>query len=138
MDAGLDRTEADAMILTWQASYFGTLGLRLFWIAPRAFTDRVLPLHVNPPPTSIERVILGRLEMLSPAWEQELLACADAAEKAIPKREHPYTYQRHWPAYEQRLQQLRSLGAQNSGGQTRGRGLAWRGVPAATASLRSQ
>lgn len=108
MSAGLDRAEADAMILTWQASYFGEPGLRLFWVAPRAFVDRVLPLKVTPPPSSTERVILGRLEMLSPGWERELLTRADEADKAEPKQPHPLVYERHWPAYAQRLQQLRS------------------------------
>ncbi|CAN5882832.1 hypothetical protein BH11VER1_BH11VER1_05400 [soil metagenome] len=107
-DAGLDRAEADAMILTWQASYFGEPGLRLFWVAPRSFVDRVLPLKVNPPPTATERVILGRLELLSPVWEHELLTRANEAEQATPKRVHPFAYERHWPAYAQRLQQLRS------------------------------
>lgn len=111
MDAGLDRAEADAMILTWQASYFAEPGLRLFWVAPRSFVDRVLPLKVNPPPSSTERVILGRLEMLAPEWERELLTRANEADKAEPKQPHPLVSSRHWPAYAQRLQQLRSPAA---------------------------
>ncbi len=107
MDSGLDRVEADAMILTWQASYFGAPGLRLFWVVPRAFTDLVLPLSVNPQPTSMERVMLGRLEMLSPVWERELVARANEADMATPKQQHPFSYERHWPAYVQRLEQLR-------------------------------
>ncbi len=105
MGSGLDRAEADAMILTWYGSYFNHPGLRLFWVVPRPLVDAVLPLSVTPPPAKLERVLLGRLELMSPAMEKDL-AEADAAARLDPKKGNPYHYDRHWPAYANRLKQL--------------------------------
>lgn len=72
VQAGLYRDEAKAMLNTWKKSYFEHEGLRVFWIASRAFTDDVLPLVLNPRPEELERVIVGRSEILSPEFEEEL------------------------------------------------------------------
>ena len=44
----------------------------MFWIVPRAFTDRVLPIKITPAPDTLERVLVGRTEVLTPAFEAQL------------------------------------------------------------------
>ena len=70
--AGLSPAEADALLATWRESYFEREGLRVFWIVPRAFTDRVLPLRLEPAPARLERVLVGRSEVLTPAFAADL------------------------------------------------------------------
>ncbi|MEO5928640.1 MAG: T9SS type A sorting domain-containing protein [Candidatus Kapaibacterium sp.] len=72
--AGLYPKESAAMLATWRYSYFGTRGLRVFWIVPRGFTDRTLPLSINPAPESLQRVLVGRSEVLSPELEAHLVS----------------------------------------------------------------
>jgi len=62
---GLYEDEADAMLATWQLSYFNSEGLRVFLILPRAWTDARLPLSTSIP-ADITRVMLGRVELISP------------------------------------------------------------------------
>jgi hypothetical protein len=62
--AGLYADEADALLATWQKSYFHSPGLRLFYMVPRVWTDHYLPLTVTGEP-KIERVMIGRLELVS-------------------------------------------------------------------------
>lgn len=71
--AGLTEPEAKAMLATWKESYFDAPGLRVFWIVPRAFTDRILPLKITPVPDKLERVLVGRSEVLTPEFERELV-----------------------------------------------------------------
>ncbi|HWA24764.1 MAG TPA: hypothetical protein VG734_03745 [Lacunisphaera sp.] len=71
--AGLTPDEARALLRTWRESYFERPGLRVFWIVPRAFTDRVLPMKITPQPDKVERVLVGRSEVLTPAFEAELM-----------------------------------------------------------------
>lgn len=66
MGQGLFADEADALLNTWELSYFKSVGLRLFFIVPRAWTDQCLPLEVSEP-ASIERVMVGRIELVTPA-----------------------------------------------------------------------
>lgn len=70
--AGLSGEEADALLATWRESYFEREGLRVFWIVPRAFTDRVLPLRLQPAPEKLERVLVGRSEVVTPALAEEI------------------------------------------------------------------
>ncbi len=72
--AGLYRKEAAAMLNTWWESYFGHPGLKVFWIVPRSMTDMILPITLSPAPDSLERVLVGRSEVLFPEFEQQLLA----------------------------------------------------------------
>lgn len=74
LKTGLLASEADAMIQTWWNSYFNTEGLRVFWILPKEKTESILPLAVEPPPSSTVRVIVGRSEVLRPSQEQQWLA----------------------------------------------------------------
>jgi hypothetical protein len=62
---GLYAKEARAMVDTWEDSWF-TEGSRVFYIVPRATVDSLLPLKIVPAPAEIQRVFVGRLEILSP------------------------------------------------------------------------
>ncbi|MCB9888898.1 MAG: hypothetical protein H6836_04925 [Planctomycetes bacterium] len=74
--AGLFDAEAEAMLDTWEVSYFKSPGLRLFFVLPRNWTDRVLPLRLSQP-ARVERVMVGRIELVTP--EQRDLAARIAA-----------------------------------------------------------
>jgi hypothetical protein len=69
--AGLYDDEALAMLATWRQAYFRSPGLRLFFVVPRAWTDRVLPLRVSET-CQTERVMVARLELIS-RKQRELL-----------------------------------------------------------------
>jgi hypothetical protein len=69
--AGLYPKEAAAMIETWRDSWFEE-GTRVLYLMPRDVVDRSLPLAVKPSPTAIERVFVGRVEVLSPATRREI------------------------------------------------------------------
>jgi len=62
---GLNTDEAEALLNTWDASYFRAHGLRLFFLVPRAWTDYVLPLKTSLA-ADITRVMIGRLELITP------------------------------------------------------------------------
>ena len=62
---GLFADEADALLNTWELSYFKSPGLRLFFMVPRAWTDNYLPLDVSVP-CEIKRAMVGRLELVTP------------------------------------------------------------------------
>ena len=69
--AGLYPKEAAAMIETWRDSWFEE-GSRLFYLVPRKLVDKVLPIRISPAQSTIERVFVGRVELLSPWMEQTL------------------------------------------------------------------
>ena len=99
-DAGLTTAEASAMLATWQESYFDAPGLRVFWIVPRAFTDRILPISITPAPGRLERVMVGRSEVLTPAFERELTEGFKADGGAR------WRHDRYFLAYRERARQL--------------------------------
>jgi len=47
VEEGLFPDEAEALLNTWQLSYFQSPGLRLFFIVPREWTDFHLPLETT-------------------------------------------------------------------------------------------
>src|SRR5262249_34392189 len=69
---GLYPKEAQAMVNTWEKSYFHTDGLRLLYVLPRTVVDEVIPLRIEPTPTQTVRVMAGRVEVLTPAKERRL------------------------------------------------------------------
>jgi hypothetical protein len=69
---GLYPREAAAMVKAWSDSWLQEDGLRVLYILPRAWTDRTLPLRLDPEPSQLTRVMVGRAEILSPALEQRL------------------------------------------------------------------
>ncbi len=71
MREGLFADEALALLTTWEASYFKTVGQRLFFLVPARWTDHVLPLMVSVP-ARVRRAMMGRIELVSPAQRQAL------------------------------------------------------------------
>lgn len=74
---GLFADEADALLNTWELSYFKSPGLRLFFMVPRAWTDYYLPLDVSVP-CEIKRAMVGRLELVTPEQRAFLAQLAHA------------------------------------------------------------
>lgn len=71
---GLYTDEAQAMVDTWDHSYFRTPGLRVLYVAPRAWTDALLPIAITPAPDALARTMVGRVEVMTAADERALLA----------------------------------------------------------------
>ncbi len=69
---GLYEREARAMVDTWKHQWFAEEGSRVFYLLPRAWTDRVLPLEVTPKPDRVVRVMVGRAELIMPSVERRL------------------------------------------------------------------
>lgn len=74
--AGLYPEEASAMLRTWELSYFKSPGLRFFYVAPNSWVDKVLPLNISGATTNITRVMVGRIELISPAQRATLARLA--------------------------------------------------------------
>ena len=68
---GLYPKEARAMVETWADSWF-TEGSRVLYIVPRTTVDSLLPLTIAPAPLELQRVFVGRLEVLSPRTKDTL------------------------------------------------------------------
>jgi hypothetical protein len=82
---GLHADEARAMVETWTKSYFKSFGLRILYVVPRAWTDTLLPLAIEPVPTTLVRTLVGRVEVLAPSEERDLVALvSDASRTARP------------------------------------------------------
>jgi len=71
---GLYQKEARAMIETWRDSWFEE-GTRLFYLVPPRAVDTILPLAIDPHPSEIARVFVGRTELITPTTAH---AVADA------------------------------------------------------------
>ncbi len=79
---GLDADEALAMVKTWSRSWFASEGTRILYIVPRECTDAILPLTITPAPEKLVRVLVGRLEYLTPETEAEVEAAIKAKDTA--------------------------------------------------------
>ncbi len=93
------------MLQTWWNDYFGKPGLRVFWLVPGAYLDKVLPLHISPTPQQSARVMVGRAEILTPAFEKRLMEDFALEETGRP---NPWHANRFFPAYANRVLQLRA------------------------------
>lgn len=71
---GLYADEARAMVDTWRRQWFGTPGLRVLYLAPQSWTESVIPLTLDPVPSSLLRVMMVRVEVLTPELEAEDVA----------------------------------------------------------------
>ena len=86
------------MIKTWTDSWFQEDGVRVLYVLPRVWTDRTLPLTLEPAPRALARVMVGRAEIITPAAQQQLAnAIRNAAEGDSQ-------------AHQQAVDQLRKLG----------------------------
>ncbi len=79
--AGLYPREAEAMVNTWKDSWFAEDGLRVLYILPQAWTERTLPMTLNPAPSNLVRVMVGRAEILRPGLEHSLVLALDDAKR---------------------------------------------------------
>jgi Secretion system C-terminal sorting domain len=102
VSAGLYEKEAESMLNTWRASYFDTPGLRVFWIVPRGITDTLLPISVTPAPTAMERVLVGRSEVLRPEFEKRIY------DDFAAKRDSIWKNDRYYLAYQARYMSMRA------------------------------
>jgi hypothetical protein len=81
---GLFPKEAQAMLETWRDSWFEE-GSRLIYMLPSPAVDAILPLEIEPAPSTTTRVFVGRIELFTPET-------TSAVEAAIAKSD--------WPAVE--------------------------------------
>jgi hypothetical protein len=65
--------EATAMVKTWAESWFAEEGTRVFYMLPQEITDKRLPLTISPKPDETVRVLVGRVEVMTPSIEKQLL-----------------------------------------------------------------
>ena len=82
---GLYPREATAMVNTWKSSWFAEDGTRVLYVLPRAWTDRTLPMTLNPAPRELSRVMVGRAEVLTSGLEQNLALQLDKARNGDSK-----------------------------------------------------
>lgn len=86
-ESGLYRKEAEAMVKTWRDSWLEEDGLRVLYVLSDEWTERTLPLNLNPRPKDLKRVMVGRAEMILPSTEWRitrsiaLLADGNAGQK---------------------------------------------------------
>jgi len=71
IDAGLYPDEAHAMLESWKDSWFEE-GSRLIYIVPNSFVEQILPLSIRPEPTRVNRVFVGRMELLTAATQRAI------------------------------------------------------------------
>ena len=69
---GLYEKEAVAMVNTWDDSWFLEPGRRVLYMVPAPITEQLLPLHIQPEPQQRVRVLVGRMEIMSPEDEARL------------------------------------------------------------------
>jgi hypothetical protein len=79
---GLFADEADALLNTWELSYFKSSGLRVFFLVPREWTDHYLPLDISLP-SDINRVMVGRIELVTPEQRKQLAAISQFSPATI-------------------------------------------------------
>ena len=77
--SGLYAKEARAMVNTWSSSYFQTEGIRVLCVLPQSWTDHFIPMTVVPKPKQVVRVMVGRLELMTPERERR----AEAAVRSL-------------------------------------------------------
>jgi hypothetical protein len=66
---GLYHDEALAMVETWKRQWFGTPGIRVFYLIPQSWTEASIPLTISPTPDSLVRVMMIRAEIIAPEEE---------------------------------------------------------------------
>jgi hypothetical protein len=103
---GLYEKEARAMVKCWRSSWFGEEGTRLLYMVPGAITDQLLPLHVDPQPDEVVRVLVGRMEIMPASQEQQILKLVGRSAAAREKEAEDQAKAVRSPA----LKQLQSMG----------------------------
>jgi hypothetical protein len=78
---GLNDDEAHAILQTWNDSWFEE-GSRLLYLVPRSFVDKILPLDIKPAPSTLTRVFVGRMEIVTPATENAVQTAFATGDRA--------------------------------------------------------
>jgi hypothetical protein len=86
-DKGLYEKEAQAMVKTWRSAWFGEEGTRVLYILPADLTDDLLPLRVEPKPTALVRVLVGRHDVLTPEREKDIDALVTEVNRPTLERD---------------------------------------------------
>ena len=82
VDEGLYEDEAWAMVRTWEDSWFEP-GLRVLYVLPDREVDDILPLTVSPRPDEVERVLVGRVEVITPEMQADARAIGGNASALV-------------------------------------------------------
>jgi hypothetical protein len=80
ISSGLYPEEAHAMLESWKDSWFEE-GSRLIYIVPNSFVEKILPLSIEPQPATVQRVFVGRMELLTSATQNAIETAAAANDK---------------------------------------------------------
>ncbi|MDZ4783090.1 MAG: hypothetical protein SGJ19_22825 [Planctomycetia bacterium] len=90
VEAGLFEKEARSMVNTWRSSWFTESGTRVLYMLPQPWTEALIPLKIDPQPQSTLRVMVGRLEAMTPEQEKELatLIASDTPEAVVAAAPH--------------------------------------------------
>ena len=72
------------MVNTWTKSYFQTDGIRVLCVLPQSWTDAFIPMTVIPSPKQVIRVMVGRVELMTPERERQAEAAMTIA--GCPRR----------------------------------------------------
>jgi hypothetical protein len=83
VEDGLFADEAEALLNTWELSYFKSAGWRLFFLVPRVWTDHYLPLELSMP-ADVIRVMVGRIELITPEHRHLVRQIAEAPTPTKP------------------------------------------------------
>ena len=68
--SGLYHDESMSMVNTWRRQWFRTPGIRVLYLAPQAWIDQSIPLTIDPKPEKTTRVMVIRVEVLTPGEEE--------------------------------------------------------------------
>jgi hypothetical protein len=82
---GLYPRESAAMVETWRDSWFEE-GARLFYLLPPQTVDAILPLQIEPRPSGIQRVFVGRIEIVTPEIQSDLRRALSAGDQATLRK----------------------------------------------------
>lgn len=85
--ARLYQREAAAMVKTWSKSWFAEEGVRVLYLLPGSWTDRTLPITLNPQPDELVRVMVGRAEIIPLATQREIAGQIPLARQGDPQAE---------------------------------------------------
>ena len=99
-ESGLYAKEARAMVNTWKTSYFQNDGIRVLFVLPQSWTDAFIPIRIAPKPREVVRVMVGRLELLSPERERRAEAAVrDLASGDPARRQEAFAFLREQGRY---------------------------------------
>ena len=88
---GLYHDEALAMVNTWKRQWFRTPGTRLLYVIPQSWTDASIPLTIVPKPEVMLRVMLIRVEVITPEQERTDVASVQTFDSAASSARAHFT-----------------------------------------------